>query len=291
MPPAQSPVAPPPAPSPATHVNDLFVLLGISSWKPVVGALLLPPVPFIVLMLVGTRLVLVRRALGWFVALLGAVMLWLASTAGTARFLSDVVLRPPGVLAGARIAEWKEAVKAREPVAIVVLGGGAKRLSPEYGISNLTDNSIERLRYGLYLGRETGAPVAFSGGVGWAAPPGSMPSEAQIAARIAAQEFGRPLKWTEDRSRDTRENAAFSVKLMQEQGIRRVLLVTHQRHMPRSLRAFQQAAEGSGMVFEPAPVDVLTTSLRSPRSWLPSTTGVVTVREVTHEILGGWFGA
>jgi uncharacterized SAM-binding protein YcdF (DUF218 family) len=272
-------------------VNDLFILLGISSWKPVIDALLLPPVPFIVLMLIGTRLVLVRRRLGWFVALLGAMMLWLASTAGTARFLSDVVLRPPGALAGARIAEWKEAVKAREPVAIVVLGGGAKRLSPEYGISNLTDNSIERLRYGLYLGRETGAPVAFSGGVGWAAPPGSMPSEAQIAGRIAAQEFGRPLKWTEDRSRDTRENAAYSVTLLKEQGIRRVLLVTHQRHMPRSLRAFQQAAEGSGIFFEPAPVDVLTTSLRSPRSWLPSAAGMVTVREVTHEILGRWLGA
>lgn len=272
-------------------MNDLFVLLGISSWKSTVGALLLPPVPFILLMLVGTRLVLVRRGLGWFVALLGALMLWLASTAGAARFLSDVVLQPPAALSSDRVAEWKAAVKAHEPVVVLVLGGGARRLSPEYGISNLTDNSIERLRYGLYLGRETGAPVAFSGGVGWAAAPGSMPAEAQIAARIAAQEFGRPLKWTEDRSRDTRENAAHSAILLKEQGIRRVLLVTHQWHMPRSLRAFEQATEGSGIVFEPAPVDVMTTSLSAPRSWLPSTYGVVTMRELLHEVFGRLFGA
>lgn len=272
-------------------MNDLLVLFGLSTWKPIVDALLLPPVPFIVLMLIGTRLVLVRRGLGWLIVMFGAVLLWLSATTGAARFVSDVALRPPGPLGADRIAEWKAAVKAREPVAIVVLGGGAKRISPEYGISNLRENGIERLRYGLHLGRETGAPVAFSGGAAWGVEPGSMPSEAQIAARIAAQEFGRPLKWTEERSRDTRENAAYSVALLKEQGIRRVLLVTHQRHMPRSLRAFEQAAAGSGIVFEPAPVDVLTTSLGNPRSWLPSTAGLVTTREVLHELFGRWLGA
>ena len=143
-------------------------MLGISSWKPFIGALLLPPVPFILMMLVGTRLTFVRRGWGWLVVLLGATLLWLSSTAGFARLLSDQVLRPPGALSADRIAEWKSAVKAREPVAIVVLGGGSRPLAPEYGMSNLEDRSVERLRYGLWLGRETGAPVAFSGGIGWA---------------------------------------------------------------------------------------------------------------------------
>ncbi|MFT3956542.1 MAG: YdcF family protein [Piscinibacter sp.] len=272
-------------------MNDLLALLGLSAWKHVIDAMLLPPVPFILLMLVGTRLVLVRRGLGWLVVLFGATLLWLSSTTGTARLLSDLALRPPGALSSDRIDAWKAAVKAREPVAIVVLGGGAKRLSPEYGVSNLRENSVERLRYGVHLGRETGAPVAFSGGVAWGVEPGTMPSEAQIAARIASQEFGRPLKWTEERSRDTRENAAYTVALLKEQGIRRVLLVTHQRHMPRSLRAFEQAAQGSGIVFEPAPVDVLTTSLATSRSWLPSTAGLVTTRELLHELFGRWLGA
>ena len=113
--------------------------------------------------------------------------------------------------------------------------------------------SLERLRYGLWLARETGAPVAFSGGVGWALGNTVTTPEAQIAARIAQQEFSRPLKWTEDRSHDTRENAIYSTELLKAQGIRRVLVVTHQRHMPRALKMFHEAAAGSGISFEAAP--------------------------------------
>ena len=271
-------------------LNDLLVLLGLSSWKPILGALLLPPLPFILVMLVGTRLAFSRRVLGWLVVLGGAAMLWLCSTNGMGRLLSEALLRPPGALGAERVAAWKAAVKAREPVAIVVLGGGAKELAPEYGVSSLTDRSMERLRYGLWLARETGAPVAFSGGIGWAPERELSPPQAPIAARIPAQEFRQPIKWSEDRSHDTHENAAYGVALLKEQGIRRVLLVTHQRHMPRAMRAFEAAAAGSGIAFEAAPVDVLVPA-RSLRDWMPSTRGMVTTREVLHEWLGRLLGA
>lgn len=272
-------------------VNDLLSLLGITAWKPYLGALLLPPVPFIVMMLVGTRVAVVRRGWGWLLILLTAVLLWLSSTLGFARLLSEQLLRPPPALSGERIEAWKSAVKAREPVAIVVLGGGSKTLAPEYGMSNLNDRSIERLRYGLWLGRETGAPVAFSGGIGWALGSAVVTPEAQIAARIAQQEFGRPLKWVEDRSRDTRENAIYSVELLKAQGVRRVLLVTHQRHMPRSLKMFTLAAAGSGITIEAAPVDVLNAPWTLVRSWLPGTSGASAVHEILHEVFGNLFGA
>ena len=164
-------------------------------------------------------------------------------------------------------------------------------MSPEYGVSSLTNNAMERLRYGLWLGRETGVPVMFSGGVGWAQVGSTPAPEAQIAARIAAQDFGRPLKWTEERSRDTRENAIYSLTLLKEQGIRRVLVVTHQTHMPRAMRAFEQAAQGSGIAFEAAPVDVLNTPVTHWSSWMPSEGGLVQVRQVLHEFFGRLFGA
>ena len=95
---------------------------------------------------------------------------------------------------------------------------GANRYAPEYGASNLNAASLERLRYGVWLGRETGAPVAFSGGVGWMQKQGVVggPDRRQ---RIASSDFGRPLRWIEDDSRDTRENAGKTMPMMLREGI------------------------------------------------------------------------
>lgn len=271
-------------------MNDLFALLGITAWKPYVGVLLLPPVPLLILVLLGTRLVLPRRGLGWLVVLTSVVLLWLSSCAGSARLLSHWLLRPPPALAPERIEALREAVRARQPVAILVLGGGARRLAPEYGVGDLSAISLERLRYGIWLARQTGAPLAFSGGVGHGQRDGESTPEAQLAARIAEQEFNRPLRWTEDRSRDTRENAAYSVPLLKEAGIRRVVLVTHQAHMARALRALEQVGNGT-VAFEPAPVGVPQGSLGRVELWLPSREGFAGVHIVLHEAFGLLFGA
>lgn len=265
-------------------------MLGISSWKPVLAALLLPPVPLLVLMLIGTRLVMPRRGLGWLIVLSSTALIWLSCCGGTARLLTQTLLRPPPALSAERLGELKAAVQGRQPVAIVVLGGGSRPLAPEYGVSSLNAISMERLRYALWLARETGAPVAFSGGVGWGMKGGDTPAEAQIAARIATQEFGRPLKWTEDRSRDTRENAAYSVALLKPQGIRRIVLVTHQAHMVRAMRAFEQAAQGT-IEIVPAPMAIVQPPLGELSAWLPSRDGFSNVNYALHEAFGLLFGA
>jgi uncharacterized SAM-binding protein YcdF (DUF218 family) len=271
-------------------VNDLFTLLGIAAWKPLIGTLLLPPVPLLLLVLLGARLILVRRGLGWSVVLLSVALLWLAACAGTEALLRDHLLRPPPPLASARIAEWKTSPAARKDTAIVVLGGGVIRHAREYDAATLSPISIERLRYGLWLARETGLPVAFSGGIGWGGEPDG-PTEAETAARIARAEFGRPLQWTETRSRDTRGNAVQSVALLREAGIRRIVVVTHAYHMPRALRAFRAAA-GEQITIEAAPTDVSRTGPRHWTTlWLPSTAGAANVRRALHELVGLAAGA
>ena len=65
-------------------MNGLFELLGIQAWKPILTALILPPVPFLVLLLVGARLILPRRGLGWFLIVLSVAGLWLAHCTGAA---------------------------------------------------------------------------------------------------------------------------------------------------------------------------------------------------------------
>lgn len=269
-------------------MNSLFALLDLAAWKPVLTALLLPPVPLLLLVLIGARLVLPRRGLGWGVILVSVALLWLSACAGTGHWLTRTLLRPPPALSAERISALKALAQARAPLAIVVLGGGAEPMAPEYHLSNLQQASIERLRYGLWLARETGLPVAFSGGVGW----GQQDSlaEARVAARIAAQEFGRPLRWVEDRSRDTHENGANTVALLKPDGIRHVLLVTHHWHMNRSVRAFERAAAGA-MRIEPAPMGLATDVQRPLLAWLPSSQGFMRVRNVLHELAGLALGA
>ena len=210
-------------------MNELLFTLGIEGWKPVITALILPPLPFLVLIIAGARVMFRRRLLSWSLILLGVAGVWLFSTIAVGQAMTFWLLQPPRPLSESEIGDLKKAPKT----AIIVLGGGRRLLAPEYGLSTLHPRSIERLRFGIWLSRETGLPLGFSGGVGNGALPG--PSEAEIAARIADREFGRPLRWQEGESRDTRENALRTVALLQPQGIEQIVLVTHAYHMRRAL--------------------------------------------------------
>jgi len=270
-------------------VNHLFVLLGIEAWKPVLTALVLPPVPFLVAVLVGARLLPTRRAWGWGIVVVSVMGLWLTSTMATAHGLERTLLAVPPALSAERIDTIRRDARSKTGMAVVVLGGGMEPLAPEYGVSNLSEMSLQRLHYGLWLGHETGVPVAFSGGTGWGQDGGG--SEADTAARIAAQDFGRPLRWTEGGSRDTRENAARMVPLLKRAGVTRILLVTHGWHMPRARRNFEAAAALAGIEVEAAPMGLARGLQRPALAWVPSAAGFSRVRDVVHEALGRMAGA
>ena len=266
-------------------MNEIFFTLGIESWKPFVSAMLLPPVPLLVLVLAGARLMYRRRLLAWLMILVGVLGIWLTCTTALGRGITLWLLRPPPALLESQIAELKRAPKT----AIVVLGGGRRLLAPEYGVSTLKESSVERLRYGLWLARETALPVAFSGGVGHGSLPG--PSEAEIAARIADREFGRPLRWTETESRDSRENASRSVALLQAQGVEQILVVTHSYHMPRAMLNFERAAAGTKLRIVAAPLGMSAAGPLRSSDWLPSSEGFEATRLALHEWIGRVAGA
>lgn len=260
-----------------------------AGWKPVLTALLLPPVPLLLLMLLGAGVLRRRPAWGWLLLLSGAAGIWLGSTTAVGLWLQRQLLQPPDVL---RLEQMQQLQARRGPSsAIVVLGGGRQAYAPEYGAPNLSPYSLERLRYGLWLARETALPVAFSGGTGHAQREG--PAEADVAARIASREFGRPLQWTESSARDTRENAARSVALLRAAGVTRIVLVTHSWHMPRSQRAFEQAIEhsGGGITLLAAPLGKAADSPAGVLPWLPSQAGFTDTRHALREYLGLLAGA
>jgi uncharacterized SAM-binding protein YcdF (DUF218 family) len=270
-------------------VNDLMMSLGLESWKPLVTALLLPPAPLLLLVLVGARLMFRRRLLAWCLILLAVAGLWITATPALGKLMRQGLHPVPPALSAETIAALR--TEASKQTAIVVLGGGRRELSPEYGMSNLTPISIERLRYGLWLARETRLPVAFSGGLGHGGRPGA--SEGEIANRVAEREFNRPLRWTEERSRDTHENGLLTVPLLQSDGINRIVLVTHDYHMRRAVRAFQRGAEHAGVALSilPAPVGLLPEYEWEWTDVLPGRSGFSDNHLMLHEWLGYLLGA
>jgi uncharacterized SAM-binding protein YcdF (DUF218 family) len=257
--------------------------------KPVLSALLLPPASPVLLGALG--LLLRRRGarLGTALTAFALALLWLGACSATAQWLQDRVLQPPPALDLAARERLQATVRSKDDIAIVVLGSGREtRVEALDGAGNLTETALARLQHGIWLARRTGWPLAYSGGVGWAQRDG--PSEASIAARIAREDHGLALRWTEGRSRDTRENAAATVALLKAAGVRRIVLVTHASHMRRALRAFEQAA-GADLAITPAPMGRLQPAERRLLDFLPDGSGARDVQRQLHEVVGLWVGA
>ena len=271
-------------------VNDLFSTFGLLNWKPWVSALLLPPVPLLLVLLLAWWLQRRRPGLAT-VLLLGAVVaLWFSQCQVTGALLERQLSATPS-LSMPHVAELRRTAGDGK-TAIVVLGGGARALAPEYGESHLENISLERLHYGLWLARQLQAPLLFSGGTGRAQP--GTPAEATVAARIASRDHGRNLRWVEAESHDTRGNARLSLPLLQKDGVTQVLLVTHGWHMRRALRAFQEEAANIRMDagFVPAPMGLVTDRhLTVLQRWFPSAVGNQRVRQALREWIGLAAGA
>lgn len=258
-------------------------MTGLDPLKPILTALVLPPVPWLLLVLLGGALLRARARFGALLLGLGAALIWLSACTGTGRWLQASVLQVPPPLSPQAVAALAALDARRSDTAIVVLGGGRELRAPETGAPDLKTPSLQRLRHGIRLARETGLPLAFVGGVGWGAQVQRGASEAEIARRIAKRDFGHPITWLETASRDTRQNAAFGVPLLHSAGIRHIVLVTHATHMPRAQREFEHSAAGQLRV-TPAATGYYEDG-GGVMAWLPSAAGFEQVRGVLREQL------
>jgi uncharacterized SAM-binding protein YcdF (DUF218 family) len=274
---------------PAAPVNETFAALGLLDWKPIVGALLLPPVPLLVLILLAWLQRGRRPVLAQLMLLLSMVGLWLSLCQVTGVWL-ERQLTVAAELSPARLIDWRRTLAGHKPV-VVVLGGGVQGLAPEYGEAHLGSLSLQRLHYGLWLGKQLQSPVMVSGGAGPAQASG--PFEADVANRIASRDYGRTLRWLEPGSRDTRENARRSLQVLREEGITEVFLVTHAWHMQRALRAFEQEAARVGFSAKlvPAPMGLATENESAALRWMPSPDGYRRVHSALREMVGLLAGA
>ena len=246
--------------------------------KPVLAALVLPPAGPLLLLLLGLLLALWKRGAGLLLAFVGLVLAWALSTNVMALALAQRLL--PAV----------QAVQPQQlaPVqAIIILGGGVLPSASEYGAAQPGPHTLARLRYGAWLARRTGKPLGFAGGIGWAAAGTATEAEGTVARRVLQEEYGLTLRWMDDRSRDTAENAARMGELLRRDRIRQIALVTDATHMQRAAAAFRQA----GLQVLPAPTNFPTPLERPLLQWFPSIHGADTCRQLLREWLARGAGA
>jgi uncharacterized SAM-binding protein YcdF (DUF218 family) len=250
-------------------------MISLGELKPIFATLLLPPAAPLLLVLLGLLLAARKKAAGLALIFLAAALLWLLSCHAVAVWLAQNILPQHAPLQVA-------ALKSGGVQAIVVLGGGVHPVAPEYGEPQASAAATMRLRYGAWLARQSGLPVAFAGGLGWGAAGEQVASEGDVARRAAQQDYGLTLRWIDNQSRDTAENARMLRPLLLKDKVQRIALVTHAWHMPRAVGAFERA----GFTVVPAPMGFILPSRNGVLQWLPSADGLGTSQLVLKEWLG-----
>ncbi len=244
--------------------------------KPLLTLLALPPASPLLLALVGLLISLRARRLGMLLVLMGIATMWLFSCSAFASWLAFRVMPPYPPQSAVTLA-------SADVQAVVVLGGGVIADNPEYGSAQPNGYTATRLRYGVWLAGASGLPMAYSGGVGWSnkgdAPP---PPEGEVVQRVLQQDHQPPLRWVENQSRDTQENAELLAPILFADGVRRIALVTSYPHMPRSVFEFEQV----GFEVIPAPTGYYRTVSDDWLAWLPTVSGLHSTWYLLREQLG-----
>jgi uncharacterized SAM-binding protein YcdF (DUF218 family) len=238
--------------------------------KPIIAALVVPPGGPLLLALLGLLLARRYRGFGLGLATLAVLAGLVLSTNGMAVLLARYLM--PSV----------QAVQPQDlgdVQAIVILGGGVLPQGPEYQAAQPAPHTVARLRYGVWLARKTGKPLAFAGGVGWSASGTGAATEGEVARRVLREEYGLVPRWVDDQSRDTIENAQRIALLLHRDEVRHIALVTDATHMQRAVAAFRRA----GFDVLPAPTNFPVALERPVLEWLPSGPGAATNRQLIRE--------
>ncbi|NVJ21452.1 YdcF family protein [Myxococcus sp. AM011] len=167
--------------------------------------------------------------------------------------------------------------------AVIVLGGGLDPAATERTGRVEFNAASERVLKGFELVREGRARHVFISG-GSLDPRPEAVVEADVLSRLL-QEWGVPAERivTEGRSRNTRENALESERIIRERGWKRLLLVTSAAHMPRAAGCFAAV----GLRPDTLPVDARMPATRPGRlSWVPRASSLSQSTDVLRELAG-----
>jgi len=231
--------------------------------KTLLKGLILPPAGPILLAVLGVFLIKRRPLLARACLILGLGSLWLLSTPVVSDALTRLAEHYPPL-------ELQSTAGAQ---AIVILGGGGQRaFAPEYGGPAAEPLLLERLTYGAYIAGKTGLPILVTG----------FHVEARAMHDTLLRNFGIDARWVDDQAYDTFQNACNSVRLLQADGVHRIVLVTRATHMWRSVHEFTDA----GVEVVPAPVGIITPRDIGVSYFLPNPDALLRAHSAINELLG-----
>jgi uncharacterized SAM-binding protein YcdF (DUF218 family) len=228
----------------------------------------------------GLTLVLVLLAAGFLARKRGAQKL-----AGRLFGAAAVFLLLWSWMPAAAIGAWtlerrypQERLPGRDAQAIVVLASSFYAPNPPRPRTVPGWGMYLRCRHAAWLYREGWRmPVVTSGGREGDRVMAEIMRDALIAEGVPRENI-----WLEGESNSTRENAAFSAKLLLPRGIRRIVLVTEAYHMRRSEREFLK----EGFNVEPAPCSFRSAEFEGRWEQFVPNARAITINENTlHEWL------
>jgi uncharacterized SAM-binding protein YcdF (DUF218 family) len=242
---------------------------------------LVPPNLFILLTVIGLVLAWRWTRLGLIVATFGGALLYLASIPVVADYLIGSVKD----LAGTIPVLSSDA----PPGAIIVLSADYRKSDTPGQSFTVGPMTLERLAEAAREERRLGLPVLVSGG----RPDAIDDSLAQMMGTVLQDDFRVPVRWREDRSLNTFENAAFSAAILRQAGVPSALLITHCRDMARALWSF----DAVGYPVVPAICSAQLTEQRrsdgpgslSVSSFFPQVPSLLISYRALHELLGLWW--
>lgn len=236
---------------------------------------LIPPNLFILLAMTGVVLAWrARRRAGLVLATAAIACLYLVSTEA----ISSCLIRGIDKLADTA----PKLPLPQPPGAIVVLSAEFRHTNRPDGRDIVGPVTLSRLAEAARQQRRTGLPILVSGG--WIDH--ADDSLAGMMSEALESDFRVPVKWREDRSRTTYENALYSAEILRRAGVPSALVVTDSWHMARALWSFY--AVGYPVIAAPLPERQ---SLElSFASFFPQIPALMNSYYAMHELIGlAWY--
>ncbi len=239
--------------------------------------LLLPPAGFILLAAIG--LLFLKYRGGKELVIISLSLLWILSTEP----VRDALISPLETHYSAlNINHQTQQQLTTDNIAIVLLGAGIYEKAPEFGGRNaLSDHALMRTVYAAEIAKKTELDVYATGGQGLS---DNREAEGKVMQRWLIKLGVAPSRvFREDTAKTTWENATHIQQILQDKGIRKIILVTTAWHMPRAVHAFKS----QGLRVIPAPCAYIAKKeAYHLLSFLPQAHVLADSSDALHEYMG-----